>query len=735
MCFRNDTPYRQTRGNEFDSESCLSPAFEDLAAAADGRGRRLPRPVFPFRRPSQALLILTLKADPPHVSASCRSSSDLPIDLGLALRITSAIHARLLPHSLERLVASWSPDVHLRYWGPECVDSLIEVIGPKQVVLPRTPDDAVANSPDPIISSSPYRLVSSQCDDEAKLHGKEDHTGPCARKERIMALHQLVPPAMVLGIANHVYFHHFEPKTAHYPLLLVAIQPFLIAYLRSPLGITFTNILVASTILITTLLSSIVIYRLGPWHPLAHIPGPTLAKVSKWWAVRMLVKGDKYLVMKELHDKYGDFVRTGPNEVSIIHADAIRAVLGTGGFQKGPYYEPFSDSHLPSRSLLNLRGDAHANRRKIWNRGMSSESLKGYEGILADRVQIMLDQFDRFVQQGSGKGMVDMAAWCSYLTFDFMGDMAFGGGFDMLRDGEDRGGIFSIIKIGIKATAIIAQIPWIAPTVDLIPGLNSVMNALRNFAYSSASNRVKSGPKVNKDLWYHLMDEDGHEKVKPTMPEVLVDGVLAIVAGSDTSAFALSYFFWTMLTNPDVFARVKAEVDSVYPDPEAILRSERQNDLKFLNACLQETLRLFPPVPTGGSREIPTGDPKLIAGKLIPQHTNVSLPAYVIHRSPKHFFPAPDTFDPDRWLRERKDSSEVLNQSVLLTFSYGAANCAAKHLAWRELIMATSALVRRYDMRFVPGKESGEEGKKWIETLGDIYVTETGKLMVEISSR
>ncbi|KAF7288957.1 hypothetical protein MIND_01412300 [Mycena indigotica] len=543
-----------------------------------------------------------------------------------------------------------------------------------------------------------------------------------------MSSNQLVLPAVLLGLANHAMFHHYPPKNAHYPLLALALQPPLLVFARSTLS--FGSVITTGAIFLASLTASIVAYRLSPWHPLAHIPGPMLAKVSKLWGVSLLIRGNRHLVLKKLHEKHGDFVRIGPNEVSVVHAEAIRSVLGTSGFQKGPFYEPFSDPQLPTKSLLNLRSDAHANRRKIWNRGMSTDSLKDYEGILAKRISIMLSQFDKFANEGT---KVDLSAWCSYLTFDFMGDMAFGGGFEMLRDGEDRDGIFSIIKIGIKATAIFAQIPWIAPTVDITPGLNDVMNRLRRFGLSSAQNRVKSGPKEHKDLWYHLMDEDGHEKVKPTLPEVLVDGILAIVAGSDTSAFALSYFFWCMMTNPAIYARVKAEVDAVYPDPESILGSEKHGELKFLTACLQESLRLFPPVPTGGAREIPAGDAKLIAGKLIPEHTQVCLPAYVIHRSPKHFFPAPDKFDPDRWLRNGSANSEILNQGVLLTFSYGAANCAAKHLAWRELIMATSALVRRYDMRFVDPK--GKAGAKWDETLGDIYVTETGKLMVEVSAR
>ncbi|KAJ7065627.1 high nitrogen upregulated cytochrome P450 monooxygenase 2 [Mycena amicta] len=550
---------------------------------------------------------------------------------------------------------------------------------------------------------------------------------------------ELVVPAVLLGLANHVYFRRNEPQNAHYPLFALIVQPILLTYVLTAL--TFTNVLTLGALFIGTLVSSIIAYRLSPWHPLAHIPGPMMAKVSKLWAVKLVLSGNKARVLKELHDKLGDFVRIGPNEISIVNADAIPSVFGTGGFQKGSFYEPWSDATLPSKSLLNLRGDAHANRRRIWNRGMSSESLREFEGILANRLEQLLERLDEISKTDGTKGEVDMAKWFSYLTFDFMGDMAFGGGFNMLLDrGGSKDDIWSIIKLGAKATSIIAQVAWIAPTFNMIPGLNDITERLRRFASSCAETRVNSGPKEKRDLWYHLMDEEGHEKKKPTMPEVLVDGVLAIIAGSDTSAIALASFIWCMLTNPDIYASVQAEVDSVYPDADAIYSSDKHGELKLLNACFHESLRLCPPVPSGGPRQVPIGGARIVAGKFIPEHTQIYLPAYVIHRSPKHYFPAPEKFDPERWLRfaasssDSKDSGEILNYATFFSFSYGAANCAAKHLAWRELLMVGSALLKRYNFRFAPGK-TALQTVDWADTLGDFYVTESGPLMVEISLR
>ncbi|KAF7363923.1 hypothetical protein MSAN_01050400 [Mycena sanguinolenta] len=514
--------------------------------------------------------------------------------------------------------------------------------------------------------------------------------------------------AILLGLANHLYFNRFEPKSANGPLLALTVQPpLLLLILAVPLSLL--RVLSAYIVFIFTLCSSIAIYRISPWHPLASIPGPIAYKITKLWSAWVCSGGHQHQVTKALHDKYGPFVRTGPNEVSIIHADAVKAVLGTGGFPKGQYYEPRVDPTLQTRSLLSLRGEAHANRRRIWNRGLSSESLKEYETILAKRITQLVDRLEGL------PGPVDIAAWFSYFTFDFMGDMAFGGGFEMLRDGGDRDGLWTIIEDGAKSIAVVAHIPWVAPTLYFIPMATRGLLRLRRFGATCAANRIKNGSQV-KDLWYHLMDEAGMEKRKPTFQEVVAD---------------VDSFVWFILHNPEIYRRVQAEIDAVYPDGESLLDALKHDELRFLTACLNETMRLHPPVLTNGTRHVPRGGGRLIAGRFIPEDTHIYIPPYSLHRSEENFYPSPDKFDPDRWLREQSPD-EVLNVAAFIPFSYGAGNCVGKPLAWREMLMVTSTLLKKFDLRVVDGFES----EKWLDNLQDAYVTSIdGPLLVEISRR
>lgn len=84
-----------------------------------------------------------------------------------------------------------------------------------------------------------------------------------------------------------------------------------------------------------TLLSSIVLYRLSPWHPLAQYPGPILCKISKLYWALITQTGQQHKLLGALHERYGEIVRIGPNEVSISDTACVEPLMGPLGLPKG----------------------------------------------------------------------------------------------------------------------------------------------------------------------------------------------------------------------------------------------------------------------------------------------------------------------------------------------------------------------------------------------------------------
>lgn len=72
------------------------------------------------------------------------------------------------------------------------------------------------------------------------------------------------------------------------------------------------------------------------------------------------------------------------------------------------------------------------------------------------------------------------------------------------------------------------------------------------------------------------------------MAAATADGMLAIIAGSDTSATALSHVFYFMLRNPDCMKRLQKEIDETFPDAHTddLFDYSKHADMPYLNACM-----------------------------------------------------------------------------------------------------------------------------------------------------
>lgn len=84
-------------------------------------------------------------------------------------------------------------------------------------------------------------------------------------------------------------------------------------------------------------------------------------------------------------------------------------------------------------------------------------------------------------------------------------------------------------------------------------------------------------------------DEPGLEPTPPPVSNVIADGALAMIAGADTTATAISSLFYLLLSHPEKLEKLRREIDEVYPrdeDESVVLESGRHGRLGYLNACL-----------------------------------------------------------------------------------------------------------------------------------------------------
>ncbi|KAI9507521.1 high nitrogen upregulated cytochrome P450 monooxygenase 2 [Russula earlei] len=522
-------------------------------------------------------------------------------------------------------------------------------------------------------------------------------------------------------------FRRFEPRSVLPRVALLIVIPALLSF---PISSSIQRPYIALPFVFFTYWAGSVFftlaYRLSPFHPLAQHPGPLIHKLSKWWAAYISFRGDQHRYYKRLHDRYGDVVRIGPNELSICDASLIHSVLGQDGLPKGPRWDGRTPTLLAQRDPVK-----HLHLRKPWNRAFSSAALKEYEVILASRTRQLVNCLGDLVHEsGRNDGAVlDIAAWFIYFSTDFMGDMAFGGGFELMEAGGDTDGVLALIESGLRISGAVAHVPYVMPFLAAVRGKKDSMQRSRTFGRERVLKRLEIGA-IRKDLFYYLSGEGLPESDRPSVNEVAQNGLVAIIAGSDTTRSTLTAVIYYLLLNRAAYERLQEEVDSAFPSGEEPLGVLKLSQMEWLNGCINEALRLQPPVPSGSQRSVNKGKGAKVLGKLvIPEETQLFLHTYSIHRD-RRYFHAPEAFLPERWLSKGAPAGEH-NTAAFIPFSYGPAGCAGKNLGLMEMRIVLCWVLRRFQFSKVP-RISYEE---WEGKFQDWFVMKVDPLPVNVSIR
>ncbi|KAL5514555.1 hypothetical protein ACEPAG_1871 [Sanghuangporus baumii] len=514
-------------------------------------------------------------------------------------------------------------------------------------------------------------------------------------------------------------------------LLLVGVPAVPCYFLADHIESMLLSVIVAYGLFYVILISSIVLYRISPLHPLAKYPGPLSLKVSKLVGMYYALNGKQYVHFKSLHDRYGPFVRMGPNELSAADVEAIPPILGLNGMRKGPLWEYFAKPGT-TPSLVALRNvDLHNERRKLWNHGFTSASIKELQPAVESRVLELVGELSKRVSPSiEGKNNpLDLALWVSNFTYDFMGDMVFGGGLGLMQS-NDGGGVRAVTEGNFKVLGILGQIPWIAGLVRKLSAVPKEQQDFESFAFQRYVMRKEQGS-TKRDLFHYITNEEGLEEVKISQDQSMNDIIIAIAAGADTTSTVLSGLFFYLLSDPPALDRLKEEVDSEFPVTEGeSFDAVKLARMPYLNAVINEALRLQPPAPTILQRSPLEGSGgKLVAGRFVPEGTAVYVPPYVLHRDPRYFSPFPDSFVPERWIDD--NNKFTTNTSAFIPFSTGPANCVGKNLALLEMRMVVAAIIQKFDIKFA----AGYDPRTWDEELQEFMAMRVGRLPVALNPR
>jgi cytochrome P450 len=353
-------------------------------------------------------------------------------------------------------------------------------------------------------------------------------------------------------------------------------------------------------------------------------------------------------------------------------------------------------TYILGLSLITTDGDGWLAKRRMMQPVFHRSNITAMGDKMQSAGEAMLA---RWAQIPSGK-TVDLTKQMKLVTLDIINRTMFS--TNVLPEVDQVGGV---VDEAVDFIASRAGNPFALPARwTIVPAHKKFWDErakLDEFLFRMIRERrimLASGEQKDDllEMLIKAQDADSGETMNDEQVRHEVAGIYG--AGHETTALALAWAWHVLNKYPEVLAKVRAEVDALGHDVQA---SDLPN-LPYTLAVLEETMRLFPPVPMTVRAAFETTE---IGGMTIPQRHLVMIVIRNIHRHPD-YWPNPLEFKPERFLPENKAS---LNRNAYMPFLSGPHMCIGNHFALMEGQLLMAMMVQKVDLRESPMQS--DEGK------------------------
>lgn len=277
----------------------------------------------------------------------------------------------------------------------------------------------------------------------------------------------------------------------------------------------------------------------------------------------------------------------------------------------------------------------------------------------------------------------------------FLGALSVGESFNALPDGRPHPWM-NLITDAARAFVlpdVLRRAPLLRPFIFRIMPKDLVQKLQQHSVMTSekTKKRLEVGNSKFEDYFGHMQRKNAF-----TEAELCVQAVGIIIAGSETTATGLLATFYYLVRNPDKLKKLQHEIRGRFKSREDI-NSESTHKLTYLNAVIEEGLRLFPPLPNNWPRMSPGAE---IDGHYVPAGVTVSTCTWATQHDERYFH-EPYAFKPERWIGEGLGDNRQASQP----FQLGPRACLGINLAYKEMQLTLASLVLLYDFELAPASK------------------------------
>jgi cytochrome P450 len=325
---------------------------------------------------------------------------------------------------------------------------------------------------------------------------------------------------------------------------------------------------------------------------------------------------------REIHEKYGKICRIAPDEISFANEESWDDIYA---FRKGhrralrdKAFFTAPNEHEVDNIITTTNPKFHMRVRTLLSNSFNEDALRTQYPIIRHHADTLVSQLRKIAQHPT-HSTVNMTDWLNFFTMDVIGDLAFGEPFGCL----DRGGYHDWVRTLFMYLQFmsLAAVPRYYPLLEwllmkMIP--RRVMDGVRKhqqYADGRINNRLNTATE-RQDFMSAFMTKNADFKVM-SRQEILSTFNFVIVGGSETTATVLTGLFTHLGSNARVRTKLCSEIRRTF-EKEDDIDYDSIRGLSYLEAVLNEGLRMCNPIPCGLPRTTPKGG-DVYCGEYLPE--------------------------------------------------------------------------------------------------------------------
>lgn len=430
--------------------------------------------------------------------------------------------------------------------------------------------------------------------------------------------------------------------------------------------------------------------------------------------------------------RYGPLFRIcfGPQKVLVVADSALVAAIlrdRPDGFRRPEVTARVSAEMGGVPGLFSVEGTQWRNQRKVVMAAFAPHAIKAYFPALVKVALRLRERWDKAALAGAPIALTDDL---KRYTVDIIAGLAFGTEVDTIGSGEDVIQRHLDEIMPAVARRSVALIPYWRyfklPADRRLDRSGAIVRAMVADLIAAARLRMQANPALHQrpgnllEAFIAAADTAGSG-----VDDTAVAGnvITMLLAGEDTTANSLAWLLYLLRRHPQALQRAQEEVLRQAPHTAAFDIAQ-MDSLDYLDACIQESMRLKPVapfMPLEALRDTTVADIHVPAGAMVwcvLRHDSVD----------EQQVRDAGVFQPERWLAG-SEAGAAIDKRASIPFGAGARTCPGRYLALLEIKVAMAMLLSTYEIDSV----ATPDGSEPVEEMN--FVMAPGGLQMRLRKR